>query len=478
MNPTDLQALLEALTHRGVLVELGTLAGCLGGAWALTWLLRGRQPRAPGVWFGDHLVDGVLLPALALAAVLTARWALHSSGVLVRPALLQLAVPILASLLIIRVGVRVLQVAFPRSELVGVAERTLSWVVWIGLVLWLTGALPLLLGEMEDIRWKVGGSSVTLRSLVEGGLSTVVVMVLVLWLSSAIETRLLSGATEPGFGGNLSLRKIAANATRALLLLVGLLLSLSAAGIPLAALSVFGGALGVGIGFGLQKLAANYVSGFVILAERSLRIGDVVKVDNFEGRITDINTRFTVVRALNGRESIVPNEMLITQRVENLSLSDPRVVLSSLVQVPYGTDIDALIPRLVEVVRAVPRVLAEPGPAVQLTSFAADGLELTVSYWIGDPENGFGGARSDVNRALLRTLQTLHIDIPFPQRVVQVQAAPGAEAAAQLLQQPAQPVPPPAPSQPAVPQPAALQAPVLAAVPAAMAQTQPPGMAS
>jgi small-conductance mechanosensitive channel len=468
MNPTDLQDLLEALTQRGALIELGALAGCLGGAWVIAWLLRGRRPRKPGVWFGEHLVDGVLLPMLALAAVLGARWGLHAGGVLARPALLQLAVPILASLLIIRLGVRVLEVGFPKSQLVRVLERTLSWLVWGGLVLWLTGVLPLLLEEMEQVHWKVGGSNVTLRSLVEGALSSVVVMVLALWLASAIETRLLSGTAEPGFGGNLSLRKIAANLTRALLLLVGLLLALSAAGIPLAALSVFGGALGVGIGFGLQKLASNYVSGFVILAERSLRIGDVVKVDNFEGRITDINTRFTVVRALNGRESIVPNELLITQRVENLSLSDPRVVLTSVLQVPYGTDVDALIPRLVAVVHGVPRVLAEPGPAVQLSSFAADGLELTVSYWIGDPENGAGGARSDVNRALLRELQTLHIDIPFPQRVVQVQAAPGAEAAAQLLHPgavPAMASPSPQPPQPSPTLPAA-------------ALPQPPGVPS
>jgi small-conductance mechanosensitive channel len=454
MTPTNLQALLSSLTQRGLLIELGTLAACLGLAWTVTWLLARRSSGAQSVWLGEHVVDGVLFPALALAGVFAARWGLQAGDVLARPALLQLAVPILASLLIIRLGVRVLQVAFPRSQLVRVVERTLSWLVWIGLVLWLTGALPLLLSEMEEIHWKVGGSSVSLRSLVEGSLSAVLVLVLMLWLSAAIETRLLSGASEPGFGGNLSLRKIAANATRALLLLVGLLLALSAAGIPLGALSVFGGALGVGIGFGLQKLASNYVSGFVILAERSLRIGDVVKVDNFEGRITDINTRFTVVRALNGRESIVPNELLITQRVENLTLSDPRVVLTSVMQVPYGTDLDALMPRLVEVLGAVPRVLADPRPAVQLSSFAADGLELTVSYWIGDPENGLGNARSDVNRALLRELQTLHIDIPFPQRVVQVQAAPGAEAAAQLLH-PAAPVPAsapaPVPAQPQVP---------------------------
>jgi small-conductance mechanosensitive channel len=174
----------------------------------------------------------------------------------------------------------------------------------------------------------------------------------------------------------------------------------------------------VGLGFGLQKLAANYVSGFVILAERSLRIGDMVKVDGFEGRITDINTRYTVVRALNGRESIVPNELLITQRVENSSLADPKVLVTSNVQVAYGTDLEALLPRLTQVVQAVPRVIGDPGPAVQLAGFGADGLDLQVLFWIRDPENGQGNVRSDVNLAVLRSLNEAGVEIPYPHRVV------------------------------------------------------------
>jgi small-conductance mechanosensitive channel len=181
---------------------------------------------------------------------------------------------------------------------------------------------------------------------------------------------------------------------------------------------VLGGAVGVGIGFGLQKLAANYVSGFVILAERSLRIGDMVRVDNFEGRITDISTRYTVIRALNGRESLVPNEMLITQRVESFSLADPKVSIQSSVQVAYGTDLEPLIPRLVAAIATVPRVLSDPGPAVILAGFAADGLELTISFWIGDSENGQGNVKSDVNLVILRTLDAADVEIPYPQRVV------------------------------------------------------------
>jgi len=322
---------------------------------------------------------------------------------------------------IIRVAVRVLRVAFPNSRIVRIIERTVSWLVWIGLVLWLTGLLPLLLDYLESVRWKAADGDISLRNLLEAALSALVVMVLVLWLSAAIEARLLGGAALAGGSGDLSVRKMAANATRVGLIVVGLMVALSVAGIPLGALSVFGGALGVGIGFGLQKLAANYVSGFVILAERSLRIGDMVKVDNFEGRITDISTRYTVIRSLGGREALVPNEMLITQRVESFTLGDPKVMISTSVQVAYGTDVEALMPRLCDAVARVERVLDDPPPGVQLSEFAADGLELTVSFWIADSHLGQGNAKSAVNLALLRTLGELGIEIPYPQRVVHLQ---------------------------------------------------------
>jgi small-conductance mechanosensitive channel len=160
------------------------------------------------------------------------------------------------------------------------------------------------------------------------------------------------------------------------------------------------------------------VSGFVILAERSLRIGDIVKVDGFEGRITDITTRYTVVRAGNGRESIVPNEMFITQRVENLTFADTKVAVTTTVQVAYGTDLEVLLPKLRAAVCGVPRVLPEPPCAVLLTGFASDGLDLSISFWIGDVANGEGNVRSDANFAILRCLNDNGVEIPYPQRVV------------------------------------------------------------
>ena len=409
--------LLRAMAQSSAWLEMAVVLLCLGLAWALVRLIRGAQADARSIWFGRRIIDGVLFPALVLVLVYAARRLLVWQGVPV--AVFKIVIPVLLSFALIRLSVRVLGVAFPNSRMVRIAERTISWLAWLAVVGWLTGVLPVLLDELDQIHWKLGNATVSVRSMLEGALSAGFVLMLVLWVSAAIETRLLDGAV----GAQLSLRKAAANAVRAVLSFIGLMLALTAVGIDLTALSVLGGAVGVGLGLGLQKLAANYVSGFVILAERSVRIGDIVRVDNFEGRITDIATRYTVIRALNGREAIVPNEMLLTQRVENSSLADPKVLVSSQVQVSYATDLDALVPQLVAAVAAVPRVLGDPMPAVLLSNFAADGIELTINFWIVDPENGNGSVRSDVNLAVWRLLGRLGVEIPFPQRVVH-QAAP------------------------------------------------------
>ena len=434
----QLSSLGGELLGATALIELAVLAGCIGLAWLAARLLRGGSADPHSVLFGRRLIDGALMPLLALGLALLAREALLAD----RPRVLfPIAVAMLFSLAVIRISVRVLRAAFPEWRPARIAERWLSWAVWVVLILWLSGLLPLLLGHLDTITWKVGGSQVSLRAMLEGAFNAVVVLVAVLWLSAAVETRLLQGQTD-----NLSVRKIAVNATRALLLFIGLLLALSAAGIDLTALGVLGGAIGVGIGFGLQKLAANYVSGFVILAERSLRIGDLVKVDGFEGRITDINTRSTIIRSATGRESIVPNELLITQRVENATLSDPSILASTVVQVAYGTDVPALRAHLLEALAAVPRLSAasDRQPAVHLSNFAADGLEITVWYWNTDPENGQSNLRSEVNLAILGAIEAAGVEIPFPQRTLRWAGEPpgAARAAAAAPVDPADPADP------------------------------------
>jgi small-conductance mechanosensitive channel len=345
-------------------------------------------------------------------------WDLLQQPAALLEAVLRLGVPIVVALLLVQGSARVLRAAFPDSLLVKRLQRVWSWVIWGGIVLWLTGLLPLLLQEMDEIHWRLGGVKVSLRTMVEGALSVVAVLLITLWLSAAAERQVLTRLAPSNDPAALSLRKMAVNIIRTGLLVLGVLVALSAAGIPLTALGVFGGALGVGIGLGLQKLAANYVSGFVVLAERSVRIGDMVNVDGFEGRITDIKTRYTVIRALNGSESIVPNELLLTQRIENSSLADPQVVLRTALTVAYGSDLDALGPQLVKAMMSVPRVLHEPAPVMHLDALGPDGLDLILSFWIADLENGSGNVKSDVNRAVWAVLQEQGVEIPCPQRAV------------------------------------------------------------
>ena len=421
----DFDAWFAALTKPTVLTELAVLAACLVLAWCLVWLIhRAAQARDErSILFGRQIVDGVLFPLVFLTLAYVARELL---GQRIPLALFQVAIPVLVSLAVIRLGVKVLQAAFTQSPVVRVLERTISWVAWIAMVLWVSGLLPVLLEELDQITWKVGGAKLSVRNIIEGALTAGVVLIVTLWISAAIESRLLKSAT----GGQLSLRKALSNATRALLMFVGLLLALSAVGIDLTALSVLGGAIGVGIGFGLQKLAANYVSGFVILAERSLRIGDNVKVDGFEGRVTNINARYTVIRSLTGRESIVPNEMLITNRVENLSLADSKVWQSTVVTVGYDSDVELVIRLLNQAALNQVRVLRDPEPLVALSAFAADGLEFTLGYWQADPENGQLNLRSKINLEILKALRDNRINIPYPQRVVHGRQAEAASATA------------------------------------------------
>ena len=423
MNPTfsnpkpidDIGLWLAGFTQPTVLVELAALAVCVGLAWVISGAFRKAlrmQEEKTSVMFGRKLIDGVMFPLLLLLFAYVARAVITKFMPL---AAFKIAIPVLVALVVIRVGVKVLQVAFTTAPWVRALERTISWVAWLAMVLWVSGLLPVVLAELDDITWKIGSSTLSLRTLLEGFITAGAVLILSLWVSAAIETRLLRKAT----GGDLSMRKAVSNATRALLLFVGLIIALSSVGIDLTALSVFSGAIGVGVGFGLQKLASNYVSGFVILAERRLRIGDNVKVDSFEGRILDINTRYSVIRSPAGRESIVPNELMVINRVENFSGALTRVWQTSVVSVAYDSDVEHVSQLLLKAVGDQPEALKEPAPQASLSAFGADGLEFTVGYWI----NSGDGAeqlrlRSAINRAILQALRENGIEIPYPQRVV------------------------------------------------------------
>lgn len=436
---TEIEILLKDLSQPGVLLELAVLAACLAAAYGFCWLVRRRQEKAEAkTWLGGHMlqvgrigaddplsgsvlfgrgiVDGALFPVTALVLAWAARGVVDDYQ---HVAVLKVAVPLLMSLAVIRFLARVLAAVFPASGTARLAERLFSWVAWAAAALWIVGLLPVVMEEMEKIGLTIGKTRLSLLGIAEGTLSAVLMLVAVLWISAAIERRVLRDTVN-----DLSLRKIAANAIRAILLLVGVLFTLSAIGVDLTALSVLGGALGVGLGFGLQKLASNYVSGFVILFERSLRIGDNVRLDSFEGVITDIKTRYTLVRAGTGRESIVPNEMLITQRVENLSIEDRRFKLAGTIAVGYSSDVDVVLGILRESAAAHAAVLKDPPPVAFLMEFGPEGLEFSYEFNIDATRSGKLAVRSEVNAAIYRALRAAGIEVRPPRRIVQVQDAP------------------------------------------------------
>ena len=403
-----------ALKEIAVIVALGLVS--LLAVYVLRKLFYRLFPREQShasVTLGASSYDGLLFPALWLAAVYVAAQIMQGTT---RFSLFRLALPAIFALLAIRTLVKILRLTFKEWRWARVLERTVSWVIWIGVVLWISGVLPLLLQQLDAMQIRLGSFKTNLLSLIFAPVTVVFALLVSLWLSSMLEAQLLRDVT----GSALSLRKIMSNAIRAIFLLVGLLVGLRAVDIDLTAFSVFGGALGVGVGLGLQKLASNYVSGFVVLAERSVRIGDYIKVDGFTGTVTNITARYTVIRDLTGVEAILPNDMLVNQRVENSSLSDLQVWQSVSITVGYGSDVELVQSLLVEAALSQERVLRSPGPVAGLRNFGADGLDFSLGFWIADPEIGTISLRSEICKHVLRSMGEHKIDIPYPQRVLHI----------------------------------------------------------
>ena len=406
----DLQELLLDLQSPAIALELGGLLLCLGLAW---WVSRalGRGFSRHSIWFGRRIVDGVLFPTLSL--VLTYALKLGLLKIQHVP-VLKVALPVLVSLVVIRLIARVLASVFPDSNGARAIERVVSWMAWGLAVLWITGWMAPVLDELEGVQITWGKNHITLLHVLQVVMTSSLVLVVTLWISAALEDRVLRRAVA-----DLSMRRVLANAMRALLLVLGALFALSTLGVDLTALSVLGGALGVGLGFGLQKLAANYVSGFVILLERSLRIGDYVRVDGFEGSVSDIKTRYTLLRANNGIESVVPNELLITQRVENLSLENSRMLLTCHFWVGLDADPSQVQHLLVQAALGAPRVLSDPGPSALLNEVTPQGLHFSLNFWMDDPSSGQAPVRSGVNLAVLSSLRGAKIALgQAPQEMV------------------------------------------------------------
>lgn len=336
---------------------------------------------------------------------------------------LQLGMELLLAVVLIRTLLLVLRQTFSAaSGWLAPFERSLSILIWIGVALHVLGLLPLLFETLDKIAIPFGKSRLSLLQVIVGVLTLAVTSLVALWAGSALDSRLASAGTVPQ-----GARAVIARTAKPVLLLLALLIALPIVGIDLTMLSVFGGALGVGLGFGLQKIAANYISGFIILFDQSIVPGRLIRVDRFRGVVMDIRTRYTILKGLDGVESVVPNEMLVSSVVESETFTDTVTRVALTVGVAYSSDVERAMQIMVEAARDQARVLNTPEPRAFLTGFGDSGINLELGIWIHDPQMGTLDLRSEINLQILKRFKEAGIDIPYPQREVTVKRAAPAQ---------------------------------------------------
>lgn len=408
--------LLGDINQPAILWQALAIVLCVAVGWGLarlmhrSWLQNHQDQHGGLIGLGMGSFSRVLPPLLIFGLLVTTRAVMaHYQNV----HLLDVAVPLSSSLAVIRTVFYLLRRVFARRGQLGEAlqtfEKIFALVVWLGVALHITGVLPDVIRIFESTKLTIGSHKPTLADLVEGTISVVVLMMLALWAGAALEERLMKVERM-----HSSIKVVLARMSRALLILIAVLFSLSLAGLDLTVLSVFGGALGVGLGLGMQRIASNYVSGFIILLERSLTIGDPITIDKYSGKVARINTRYTVLRSTDGTQTLLPNEMLITGVVLNQSSTNRNVRAVTKLIVSYDSDLSVVMPLLEAQPKGVARVLEQPAPNVLLNAFAADGYELEVGFWLGDPENGQAGPISDVNKKIYALVESGQIKLGHP----------------------------------------------------------------
>ncbi len=419
-----LSDLWRDLRDPGLLWQVSALVACLILGWALARVLRSRltahDVQLRVMRLGVESFSRVLSPLISLALIAIVKLTLEQWQ---NVNLLKVALPLVGSFALIRLAFYMLRRVFARSGKAGgfllMFEKVFATIVWCGVALYITGSWPDLIDYLDQTVLPVGRHKVSLLVIFQGAASVAVTLMFALWAGAVLEERLMRMDTM-----HSSLRVVMARMGRAVFILLAVLISLSLVGIDLTVLSVFGGALGVGLGLGLQKIVSSYVSGFVILLERSLAIGDVVSLDKYFGMVTQINTRYTVVRAMDGIETVVPNEMLLSGVVQNYSLTDHMLRLATRLTVSYQTDIELTLRLMEQTVVSIERIVKDPAPQALLIRFDADGFEVELGFWITDPENGRSNILSEVNCAIWKMLQENKIQVPYPQREIRLLDSP------------------------------------------------------
>ncbi|MFT3733567.1 MAG: mechanosensitive ion channel [Rhodocyclaceae bacterium] len=402
---------LRPLFDPAVLRELCVVLPLLGLSALVARRLRKSAALEGRALHGEGL-RRLAFPLLSVLLLMLGRFATHHLGWSGRT--IGLAVQLALAMAGVRMAVFALRQTFSSSSLLAGFERTVAMLIWTFVALDVIGVLPEFVEWLDGFKLHVGKSGITLWQILQGTVTVIVSALIAMWLGGVADTR-LQAAQEL----DISLRVVLARLIKALLLFVAVLLGMSLAGLDITTLSVFGGALGVGLGLGMQKIASNYVAGFIILLERSINIGNVIQVGaDQRGEVLRITTRYTVLKGQGSTHYLVPNENLVSSVVQNDSYVDRTVRLTTRIQVAYDCDIDLAMRLLAEAPIGIEGLIDVPPPEALLKSFDDSGISLELVYTIVRDGSSAQKIQSDVNLAILRKLRAAGIEIPYPHRVV------------------------------------------------------------
>ena len=426
MPDNGLQQLFARMASPAILTELviitiAVLAGLVAGHFARTWFQ--RSPIASANSWQTRVTEGAVTVNAAfttLILLLVGRGLMSFTAF--PPKLIDIALQLAAALLAVRLGVYLLRTGMGPQSWVARWEGRITTVLWLLLGFTLLGWFDFIESSLDAIDLVPGKTRFTLWSLMKGA-----VVVTVFLLASGLVSRTVESRVMKIEGLALSTRIGISKFTYFFLTGLGVLVGINAAGVDLTTLTVLTGAVGIGLGFGLQAITSNFVSGFVLLMDRSIKPGDVISftgmtgtsTENF-GWVQELRGRYVVVRDRDGVETLVPNQNLITNPVINWSYSDRKVRLKLPVRISYQDDPELALEVLLAAAKCSPRVLQEPGPVSRLMQFSDHGIDLELRFWIADPQEGVNNVRSDVNRAIWQQFKQHRITIPVAQREIRM----------------------------------------------------------
>ncbi|MCE2678953.1 MAG: mechanosensitive ion channel [Burkholderiales bacterium] len=406
LDASPLGGLWNDIQQPALFTHVIAIVLCVGAAWLLAkWL--GRRWGDPRV---EHGLSKSLwarggFPIVAAVLLQICDWLLLE---LVKGNLVSVAKTLFFALAVVRVIVYGLHRAFAQRNIPKGTDGLVSAAVWFFVALHLLGLLDDLESMLRTISIPLGKGELSLMSLFNGAVATVVTLLLTLWLGASLETRLMRMSSI-----DLSLRAVMSRVMRAALLVLAILISMSLAGIDLTILSVFSGALGVGLGLGMQRIASNYVSGFIILLDRSVRIGQPIAVDKYAGTVTEIKTRYTVLRSSDGTHSILPNEMLVSVPVINQTQTEKSHQEVLRVSVNIGSDARKALDLMRVAALEHPAVSKEEQPQAFVAEMQQGAYNLEMRYWILEGEKSSttssAAIRSDLLIKIAKSFQSTNV---------------------------------------------------------------------